>query len=206
MKLYFIRHGESEANVREVFGNSETPLTELGKKQANMLAERVSKLPIDSIYASDYVRTQQTCESITDMIKKEPIFIPSLREFRRPSELKDSKFNSKEIDQYFKQVEDHADDPHWHYSDEENFVEFKKRAQEFVQFALELKEENVLLVTHGAITRMIILTMMLGDNVPYKIFDSFWFFHSVNTGVTVIEREKNYFKLLTWNDYAHLAE
>ena len=58
--LYLFRHGESENNVAELYsGNSETSLTEQGKKQACELA---NKLPtnLQIIYSSPLSRAIQT--------------------------------------------------------------------------------------------------------------------------------------------------
>jgi broad specificity phosphatase PhoE len=66
MRIYFARHGESEANVLKVFAN--TPgrygLTELGRVQAQALAERLAEVGITRVYASPLMRAQQTADIV----------------------------------------------------------------------------------------------------------------------------------------------
>lgn len=65
MKLYFVRHGESEANVVRVFSNQnheQHPLTEKGKQQAHALAEQLRNVNFSAIYSSPMRRARQTAE------------------------------------------------------------------------------------------------------------------------------------------------
>ncbi len=53
MKLYFVRHGESEANVLRVISNRWVhPLTEKGRQQAHDLADKLRDADIIKIYTS----------------------------------------------------------------------------------------------------------------------------------------------------------
>ena len=48
MKLYVVRHGQTEANVNHLFnGRNERDLTEFGIEQANSLANRMKTISID---------------------------------------------------------------------------------------------------------------------------------------------------------------
>jgi len=49
--IYFIRHGQSQANADNVFGSPETPLTEIGRQQAKAAGE---KLKADGIVVGLY--------------------------------------------------------------------------------------------------------------------------------------------------------
>jgi len=66
--LYFIRHGESEANVRHVFAGQRdnTPLTSTGKQQAEEAAKVISQsgITFDRFCVSPLLRTQQTAEIV----------------------------------------------------------------------------------------------------------------------------------------------
>ena len=62
--LYIIRHGESEANVRNAFlGWGDLPLTQLGHQQAQATARYLDAIPADAIYASTLTRACQTAEA-----------------------------------------------------------------------------------------------------------------------------------------------
>ena len=62
MRLYFVRHGQSEANVLEVISNRGRvhPLTDLGRQQAAQLAQSLVSVPITKIYTSPLLRAIET--------------------------------------------------------------------------------------------------------------------------------------------------
>ncbi len=67
-KLYLIRHGQSGGNVDGTFGgHSPTPLSELGKRQAEITAKALAQERIDVIYSSDLLRAVQTAEPLANL-------------------------------------------------------------------------------------------------------------------------------------------
>ena len=60
-KLFFIRHAEVVND-----GTQNPPLSELGMLKAERWGHTFSNEKIDLIYATDYIRTQQTAEIIAD--------------------------------------------------------------------------------------------------------------------------------------------
>ncbi|MBQ8686071.1 MAG: histidine phosphatase family protein [Clostridia bacterium] len=63
-KLYLIRHGESEANARDVFlGHTDLELTAKGKAQAEQTASFLQTVNADVIYASDLQRAYHTAQA-----------------------------------------------------------------------------------------------------------------------------------------------
>jgi broad specificity phosphatase PhoE len=64
MKLYFVRHGESEANLLNEFSNRGVKhgLTVKGREQALQLAQNLKSVSITAIFASPILRAQQTAE------------------------------------------------------------------------------------------------------------------------------------------------
>ena len=63
-EIYLIRHGESQANERDVFlGHGDLDLTEKGKKQAELTAEYLKACHFDVIYSSDLLRAYHTAEA-----------------------------------------------------------------------------------------------------------------------------------------------
>ena len=53
MKLYVARHGETEWNrLNKVCGRTDSPLTDTGLRQAQLLADKLDDCPIDVIIAS----------------------------------------------------------------------------------------------------------------------------------------------------------
>lgn len=61
MRLFMIRHGQTENNVRNVFtGQDDIFLTEEGRKQAMALRPILEKITFDRVYSSDLTRAMQT--------------------------------------------------------------------------------------------------------------------------------------------------
>ena len=61
MKLWLVRHGETEANVAGLYsGHAPTPLTEQGQMQAHRLGNMLNQVPFDRVLCSELERTQHT--------------------------------------------------------------------------------------------------------------------------------------------------
>ena len=59
MKLYIIRHGETDWNVKRRFqGHSDIPLNEEGRRLAYLTAEALKAVPFTRIYTSPLKRGQ----------------------------------------------------------------------------------------------------------------------------------------------------
>ncbi|MBE6618560.1 MAG: histidine phosphatase family protein [Ruminococcaceae bacterium] len=81
-RLLIIRHGQSMANVEEVFaGHFDSPPSELGLLQAKKTAEYVcSTYKIDKVYTSDLKRAYAVGRAVCDIIGGDPIPDENLRE------------------------------------------------------------------------------------------------------------------------------
>lgn len=62
--LMFVRHGETNGNIRRVFQALDTPLNDVGRNQALALGKFLKKEKFSHIYCSDLTRTKQTCEIV----------------------------------------------------------------------------------------------------------------------------------------------
>lgn len=61
--FFFLRHGETEANVREIVaGTRDVPLTELGHEQARAAAAALKACGITAIYSSAMRRARDTAD------------------------------------------------------------------------------------------------------------------------------------------------
>jgi broad specificity phosphatase PhoE len=78
MKIFLLRHGEA------VKKEEDTVLSDLGHQEAKALASKLSELPIDKIFVSDYTRAIETLEPFRIVNPKIPIVKTSdLREIYR---------------------------------------------------------------------------------------------------------------------------
>lgn len=61
MKLYLIRHGQTQANVNGVFcGSSDIALTAEGERQAHHVARQLASTPLDALIHTDMRRSRET--------------------------------------------------------------------------------------------------------------------------------------------------
>lgn len=83
MKLYFVRHGESTANLLHEFSNSgqRHPLTDRGIEQARDVAEALHGLNIDRVYSSPVLRAVQTAQILAEALQAPVEIMESLREW-----------------------------------------------------------------------------------------------------------------------------
>ncbi|MBJ8958436.1 adenosylcobalamin/alpha-ribazole phosphatase [Citrobacter youngae] len=65
MRLWLVRHGETEANVAGLYsGHAPTPLTERGIAQAQTLSTLLRNVPVDSVLCSELERARHTTQLI----------------------------------------------------------------------------------------------------------------------------------------------
>ena len=63
MKVFLIRHGESENNLKGLWtGWFDSPLTEKGKQDALMAKDIIDRVKFDKVYSSDLIRAKTTLE------------------------------------------------------------------------------------------------------------------------------------------------
>jgi len=80
MKLFLIRHGQSQANVQGVYaGQSDVSLTEKGREQAKRLAPVLSGIAFEKVYSSDLIRAADTARLA--LCGREPEQTALLREY-----------------------------------------------------------------------------------------------------------------------------
>jgi phosphoserine phosphatase len=78
--LYLVRHGESEANAKGIFaGQTDSPLTQRGRAQAEAVALALGHVPLDRIVSSDLSRTRDTAAVIA---RDRGLTVEPLRELR----------------------------------------------------------------------------------------------------------------------------
>lgn len=80
MKLFLIRHGQSVANLNQTYtGQSDVPLTETGRKEAEAIRPVLERFTFDRVYSSDLSRAADTQRLALPGV--EGIRTPLLREF-----------------------------------------------------------------------------------------------------------------------------
>ena len=69
MNLYLVRHGESAFNAEgRIQGQTNVPLSELGRQQSEALAAALVKLPIEAVYSSPLERAFETARPLAEAL------------------------------------------------------------------------------------------------------------------------------------------
>ena len=207
MYLYFVRHGETDDNADNIHQTETSQLSQHGLRQAEFLAQRCQKLPIELIVSSHFKRTQQTAEIIAEQLGKAVVYNELFKEIKRPSVIEGLRNDNPEAVAVKELQDQHGHESAWHYSDEENFHDVARRCQAALNFLEQQPAEHILIVTHGIVIRMIICDLLLADALTFDFFKRIRsFFRHKNTGITIIEKNASgRWQLITWNDHAHLG-
>lgn len=204
--VYFVRHGLSVNNISGHYQGPDVLLSEAGEKQAEFVATRFQHLPIDVILASSYKRAHQTAEAIQKVTGRQLEVTDQLIERVRPSSFHNQPYDDPEIDKIREYIDTNPD-PNHHHSDEENFFDVKKRAEAVVKHLEQRSEENIVVVSHGIFIKTILLSMMLQATLTLENFqNSIYTLTLENTAISIAEFKNGHWKVLTINDFAHLAE
>ena len=157
MKIYLVRHGESEVNAGNTSqrGKSNSPLTARGCAQAEEVAKRCTQLPIEAILASTMNRAQETAQIISNKLGKGFETFPFLVERRRASGMVGKASDDPEFLEIQQAIENNFTTPGWRHSDEENFDDLKARALQIIDFLATRPEQNILVIAHGYILKII---------------------------------------------------
>lgn len=153
--LYFIRHGLSVMNEQGLLaGSTDTPLAEMGVKQAHAAGQAARSLNIDLIVASPLSRARSTATIIA-----EGIGYPVERIL----------FDDRAKERHFGNMEGTEWRPGLsfnHNNTVESYEAIMQRAQEFKDWLDARPEDTILLVSHGAFLRA--LRSLYLPDMPYQ--------------------------------------
>ena len=85
VELVFVRHGQPERVVRHDGQPADPPLSEIGRQQAEAVAEWLGEMGIDALYSSPLRRALATAEAISAVTGLAPSVRTGLSEFDRDS-------------------------------------------------------------------------------------------------------------------------
>lgn len=217
--VYLVRHGESELNAREtdVFvPDREAKLTKRGVQQSHFIAERAMQLKIDALVASPYVRTRDTAVMISERVGLPVEYSELFTERRVPSSLIGLVLDAPETKALFRSWSDGFFATDSRVGDGENFEDLKVRASEALEYLAERPESNILVVSHGFFSRMVMALIMFGPSLtPHEFHGVVGGTRTDNTGITVlahdltphhdIDPDTARWRIRVFNDHAHLG-
>lgn len=200
-KLFLIRHGLTEWNKLNKFqGSSNTLLCEEGIEQAKKLADRLKPYKFDAIYSSDLSRAYETALYIAQPHHMTVNKIPELREIHFgewEGLTKEEIINLKKYDFIRWKNSPHSTE----FPGEGSLVKVQQRVMKGIQAILNRHQnENIVIVSHGASLKIIILSLLGMDLSFYR---HFWL---GNTSLSIIEIRKDRNVLSLLNDMSHLED
>jgi broad specificity phosphatase PhoE len=210
MRIYVVRHGETESNADNVRQSREGYLSDEGIQQARALAQNLSEITIDSIFTSTYPRAKQTADIISSLGKKLLVQESEyLTEIKLPSEIVGKPKNDTESLKIFNWVQSRLGGGD-RYSDEETYNEYISRSYKVLEHISKTGFKNIVLVTHHRFIHILVSVALLGTELTPRLFAQLRkHMYVSNTGVTVLEQnieDGGSWHLLTLNEHSHIKQ
>lgn len=201
LKLYLVRHGETDWNVDgRLQGLSDIELNTRGEAQAQRLATRLAdEGEFSAIYTSPLRRAARTAEFIGKTLELALITDPRLME-RSLGQLEG--LTMSQIREQFPEVHRawHEGGVRPHVPDEESREDFVVRAREFISHVrANHLEGNVIVVTHGGTLNMLLMAALHLD-VEHPL--PFWI---DNASLNIVQWGERGVRLRLLNDTCHLG-
>lgn len=162
--LYLVRHGETEYNRKNIVqgGGIDSEINATGREQAKALAQRLSSVPVDAVYASTLRRAKQTAEILAR--PHEPISKTYLRDLEEmawgvfegeaPSQARDEAMEA--VKKAWRNGS--VDQP---IEGGESILDVQQRALRAIDHILTREPgRTVLVVTHGRYLRVLLATLL----------------------------------------------
>ncbi len=198
MRIFFARHGESQANLRHEIANRGLGygLTRAGRAQARALAERLAGQSIRRIYTSPLLRAIETSVLLAQALDVEYEITPALREFDC------GVFEGRSDPAAWQAWEDLAEawlrQQDWERKAPggESFNDLRQRFVPFVQglAATAAPDDCLLCVSHGGLYKMMLAQVLV--NVDQAFVERGGFDY---TACIVVEARPHGLVCLEWN-------
>jgi phosphoserine phosphatase len=154
--LYIVRHGQTEWNVeKRIQGHQDSPLTELGIKQAQWLGEALQNDHLDVIYSSPSTRAYKTAEYIRRHRQIDVIECAAFKEIN-VGVWEGQTFSSLE-QKYPEQLKNFWENPAaFSVPDSETFADVQQRAlRQLKHILVRHKGQAVLIATHTVVLKLL---------------------------------------------------
>lgn len=171
--IYIVRHGQSEANVRDIIGD-DMPLSEEGEKQAEALSEKLKDIHFDAFFSSDLLRAKRTAEIIARDRNLEVIAYKELRErnYGAYEGATGDKYREdlKEVFEEMKSMSYEQIKKHKRYHSYETDEQIISRYITFIrELAIAYKGKTILIGSHASLMRVLLLHL---GYMKYKVLDT----------------------------------
>ncbi len=195
--LIFIRHAETQWNREQrIQGFQDSPLSEIGRRQAERLGERLRKLKLASVYSSDAPRCLETAKIA---LQGTEVLIQTLIELRERNlgawegeVFTDIKGRDPEG------VQAYYDNPAFEPPGGETWHCVQARVNRGIQKILsENESKKVGIFTSGGPIKAALLSIF---EIPPEKWSA-W--RTSNTSVSILEKDKGRWRVNIFNDMSH---
>ena len=199
LHLILIRHGQTDWNAEQRYqGQTDIPLNNIGRQQAERLARRLTEKEVDKLYASDLSRAYETAEIVGQAIGIKPMADKRLRElgFGAIEGLTFSDAKTRYPEEMQAWLANHTPLPEAELPDA-----FCRRVQSLLDdLRRDHDGQTVMLVGHGGPLREL---LRLAFGLPPE---GRWYFGMDNVSLSELLVYDNSIRLLLMNDTCHLAD
>lgn len=177
MNLLVIRHGQSEADILEVMeGRADFSLTDLGRKQATLMAEWVvQNYKIDKIFASPLKRASQTAAILSEHTGVDVVYDDNLMEWQNgiiagmPREEARKKYPRPEV-KY----------PHTVIYEQESAIQLRMRAETILS---KITNENPVDSTIAVISHGMLIDNLFNSFLRLPVTSNGAYIYTGDTGI-----------------------
>lgn len=201
LRIFLVRHGQTTWNIEGRYqGQEDTPLSELGLKQAQLLAEGLKNVHLDVCISSPLERSFKTCQYCAALHG-----LPVAQDARL-LEINHGDWEgvlSTDIEKRYP-----LEFAQWHSAPQlvtmpgggESLDDVRRRARAaFDEYAAKYDGKNVLVAAHDAVNKAIICDLMgLG-------MEHFWQIKQDNTCINVLEHSEGNWRLVLLNSTCHMG-
>ncbi len=178
MRIYFTRHGESQANLLHEISNRglRHGLTDKGRQNAVDLAERLQGRPIARIYSSPLLRAIETSTILASLLVVDYEITDALREY--DCGILEGRSDEAAWQEWQRLFDAWVVDRHWEQRIEEgeSFYDIRKRFEPFIESLVKQyggTGEEVVCVSHGGVYWMMLPVVL--ENVDIRLISRYGF-------------------------------
>lgn len=196
MELYIVRHGETDWNKKKMIqGRADIDMNETGKGQVVKLADALSDVSFDLVYASPLKRAIETASIIShqkDIIIDERLYEIDFGELEGVVYKDIDNLKIEDLDGKLKKVKTFFSSPEMYISEDgESYESLYKRIGSFLdELEEKYKYKKILVVSHATC-----IHAMLTYIKRLSVKDT-WQIHLPNCSVSKIILEKDGFKII----------
>ncbi len=145
MKVYLVRHGQTDTNISNLYNFRGEDINQKGIQQAEELKEKIKKMEFDIIYCSPLLRARHTADIINS--KNKEIIVDNRLEERKHGNLEGKPIECTNREIYWSYP------THIRYGTEETVQNLFERVNDFLNELKSKDYNSVLVVAHKGISR-----------------------------------------------------